>query len=72
MDAVSRVGPRGEGGSVTFIAGNVINTVQRSRYGKRAAQNTTREVRPARNLVSSTGGLLRSFLPCNMTSQVCS
>ncbi|KAG6373746.1 hypothetical protein JVT61DRAFT_5888 [Boletus reticuloceps] len=52
MDAVSRIGPRG-GGSATFIAGNVINIVQRSRYGKRAAQNTTREVRPARNLVSS-------------------
>ncbi|KAN0097138.1 P-loop containing nucleoside triphosphate hydrolase protein [Tylopilus felleus] len=53
MDAVSRIGPRGEGGSATFIAGKVINVVQRSRYGKRAAQNTTREVRPARNLVSS-------------------
>ncbi|KAF8437175.1 hypothetical protein L210DRAFT_2358298 [Boletus edulis BED1] len=52
MDAVSRIGPHG-GGSATFIAGNVINIVQRSRYGKRAAQNTTREVRPARNLVNS-------------------
>ncbi|KAH7887410.1 hypothetical protein F5I97DRAFT_1925860 [Phlebopus sp. FC_14] len=54
MEAVSRFGPRGEGGGATFIAGNVINTVQRSRYGKRAAQNMTRDVRPARNLVSST------------------
>ncbi|KIJ69821.1 hypothetical protein HYDPIDRAFT_78852 [Hydnomerulius pinastri MD-312] len=53
MEAVSRLGPRGEGGGATFIAGNVINTVQRSRYGKRAAQNMTRDVRPARNLVSS-------------------
>ncbi|KAG8218951.1 hypothetical protein J3R82DRAFT_4662 [Butyriboletus roseoflavus] len=53
MEAVSRIGPRGEGGGATFIAGKVINAVQRSRYGKRAAQNTTREVRPARNLVSS-------------------
>ncbi|KAF9236197.1 P-loop containing nucleoside triphosphate hydrolase protein [Melanogaster broomeanus] len=53
MEAVSRPGPRGEGGGATFIAGNVINTVQRSRYGRHAAQNTTRDVRPARNLVSS-------------------
>lgn len=58
MEAVSRVGPRGDGGGATFIAGKVINMVQRSRYGKRAAQNTTREVRPARNLVSSAGGFL--------------
>ncbi|KIK95336.1 hypothetical protein PAXRUDRAFT_25548 [Paxillus rubicundulus Ve08.2h10] len=53
MEAVSRLGPRGEGGGANFIAGSVINTVQRSRYGKRAAQNMTRDVRPARNLVSS-------------------
>ncbi|KAG9317772.1 hypothetical protein JVU11DRAFT_1992 [Chiua virens] len=53
MEAVSRFGPRGEGGGATFIAGNVVNIVQRSRYGKRAAQNSTREVRPARNLVNS-------------------
>ncbi|KAL4076371.1 hypothetical protein J3A83DRAFT_2194372 [Scleroderma citrinum] len=54
MEAVSRLGSRGEGGGATFIAGNVINTVQRSRYGKRAAQNMTRDLRPARSLVSST------------------
>lgn len=58
MEAVSRIGPRGSSGGATFIAGNVINMVQRSRYGKRAAQNTTREVQPARNLVSNAGGLL--------------
>lgn len=62
MEAVSRIGPRGEGGGATFIAGNVINTVQRSRYGRRAAQNTTREVRPARNLVSSASRLPPSYL----------
>lgn len=67
MDAVSRTGPRGEGGSATFIAGSVINTVQRSRYGKRAAQNTTREVRPARNLVSNAGGFFLSFSLYNET-----
>ena len=72
MDAVSRIGPRGEGGSATFIAGHVINIVQRSRYGKRAAQNTTREVRPARNLVSNAGGLLRGFSSRNDTLQGCS
>ncbi|KAI6034873.1 hypothetical protein F5J12DRAFT_2067 [Pisolithus orientalis] len=53
MEAVSRFGPRGEGGGATFIAGNVINTVQRSRYGRRVAQNMTRDLRPARNLVTS-------------------
>lgn len=54
MEVVSRLGPRGEGGGATFIAGNVINTVQRSRYGKRAAQNMTRDVPLAQSLVSST------------------
>ncbi|KAI6135219.1 hypothetical protein EV401DRAFT_888861 [Pisolithus croceorrhizus] len=54
MEAVSRFGPRGEGGGATFIAGKVINTVQRSRYGRRIAQNMTRDLRPARNLVAST------------------
>ncbi|KAG6331320.1 hypothetical protein ID866_7769 [Astraeus odoratus] len=53
MEAVSRLGPRGEGAGATFIAGSVINTVQRSRYGRRAAQNLTRDLRPARSLVSS-------------------
>lgn len=53
MDAVSRFGPRGEGGGATFIAGTVMNIVTRSRYGKKMAQNLTRDVRPARNLAES-------------------
>ena len=58
MGAVSRIGPRG--GGATFIAGIVINTVQRLRYGRRVAQNSTREVRPARNLVSGAGKSLET------------
>ena len=50
MDAVTRPSPYGEAGSTTYIAGNVINTVSRSRYAQRKAQNSTRDVPPARNL----------------------
>ncbi|EGO27756.1 hypothetical protein SERLADRAFT_354935 [Serpula lacrymans var. lacrymans S7.9] len=53
MDAVSRFGPKGEGGGATFIAGSIMNIVQRSRYGQRLPQNMTRDVRLARNLVNS-------------------
>lgn len=53
MEMVSRIGPRGEGGGASYVTGNVFNTVSRSRYGKRLPQNSTREVRPARNLVYS-------------------
>ncbi|KAG2359387.1 P-loop containing nucleoside triphosphate hydrolase protein, partial [Suillus spraguei] len=49
MEAVSR-----DGGGAKFIAGKVMNTVSRSRYGKRVATNMTKDLRPARNLVSST------------------
>ncbi|KAG1892038.1 P-loop containing nucleoside triphosphate hydrolase protein [Suillus subluteus] len=49
MEAVSR-----DGSGAKFIAGRVMNTVSRSRYGKRAAANMTKDLRPARNLVSST------------------
>lgn len=53
MEAVSRFGSRGEGGGATFIAGTIMNIVSRSRYGKKVAQNLTRDVRPARNLGES-------------------
>ncbi|KIK34846.1 hypothetical protein CY34DRAFT_812613, partial [Suillus luteus UH-Slu-Lm8-n1] len=49
MEAVSRDGVGAE-----FIVGRVMNTVSRSRYGKRAATNMTRDLHLARNLVSST------------------
>jgi structural maintenance of chromosomes protein 5 len=61
MEAVSRVGPNGEGGGASFVAGNTLHSVQRSRYGKRMAQNMTRDVRPARNLVNSAGRFLSAF-----------
>jgi len=56
MQAVSKIGPDGEGGGANFVAGNTFNSVQRSRYGKRVAQNMTRHVQLARNLVNSAGG----------------
>lgn len=53
MEAVSRLGPNGEGGSASFIAGYTLNMVSRSRYGQKKAQNMTREFRAARNLVQT-------------------
>jgi len=55
MQAVSVFGPRGEGGGANFVVGDTFHSVQRSKYGKRLAQNMTREVRPARNLVNAAG-----------------
>ncbi|KAF7432634.1 Structural maintenance of chromosomes protein 5 [Pleurotus ostreatus] len=55
MQAVTRIGPNGRGGNgASFIVGNVVHQVSRSRYGKRAVQNMTRDVRPARNLVNAS------------------
>lgn len=42
-------------GGATYIVGNIANSVTRSRYGKRLPQNSTREVRPARNWVHTDG-----------------
>ena len=57
MEVVSRPGARGEAGGANFVAGSIMNMVQRSRYGKKAPQNMTRDVRPARNLAESTSEL---------------
>lgn len=54
MEAVARVGPNGSGGGATFINGMTQNIVTRSRYGRRAIGNMTRDIRPAKNLVAST------------------
>ncbi|TFK46958.1 P-loop containing nucleoside triphosphate hydrolase protein [Heliocybe sulcata] len=54
MELVSRLGPRGEGGGATFIAGSTRNSVARSRYGKRLPQNSTSDIRPARNFGQSS------------------
>jgi structural maintenance of chromosomes protein 5 len=56
MNAVSRPGPRGEGGA-NFVAGTIMNMVQRSRYGNKAPLNMTRDVRAARNLAESISEL---------------
>ncbi|KAF8076878.1 hypothetical protein FPV67DRAFT_1605252 [Lyophyllum atratum] len=42
------------GGGATFINGNTINNVSRSRYGRRAIGNISRDVQPARNLGNVT------------------
>ncbi|KAF8651094.1 hypothetical protein AX16_004894 [Volvariella volvacea WC 439] len=53
MQAISRVIPGLPSGG-TFINGRVINTVTRSKYGKRAVGNITRDLRPARIFATST------------------
>ena len=45
------------GGGATFINGATMNIVTRSRYGKRAIANMTRDVYNARNLVVPTSKL---------------
>ncbi|PSR78324.1 hypothetical protein PHLCEN_2v7446 [Hermanssonia centrifuga] len=47
MDALSR------DGGINYIVGNIFNAVRRSKYGKRLAQNSTREIQQARNLVAT-------------------
>lgn len=42
------------GGGASFINGATMNNVSRSRYGKRAVGNITRDVYNARNLVVPT------------------
>ncbi|KAJ3847412.1 hypothetical protein EV368DRAFT_51228 [Lentinula lateritia] len=39
-------------GGATFIVGSVINNVSRSRYGRKAVSNVTRDVRPAKLLAN--------------------
>ncbi|KII94777.1 hypothetical protein PLICRDRAFT_128007 [Plicaturopsis crispa FD-325 SS-3] len=48
MNAVSQAG------GANFVAGTTLNMVSRSRYGTRAAQNMTRDIHPARNLVNAS------------------
>ncbi|KIL63939.1 hypothetical protein M378DRAFT_78988 [Amanita muscaria Koide BX008] len=50
MKLITRDGPNGPGAGANFFNGATINMVSRSRYGKRAVANITREIRPARNL----------------------
>ncbi|PPQ70577.1 hypothetical protein CVT24_000055 [Panaeolus cyanescens] len=49
MEYVGRPGP-GHSGGATFVVGKTVNTVSRSRYGKKALSNVTRSVYEARNL----------------------
>ena len=50
MKLVTRDGPNGAGNGCSFVNGLTINIVSRSRYGKRAVANMTREIRQARTL----------------------
>ena len=50
MRLVTRDGPNGPGGGASFFNGTTYNIVNRSRYGKRAVANMTREIRPSRTL----------------------
>ncbi|KAF8237930.1 P-loop containing nucleoside triphosphate hydrolase protein [Tricholoma matsutake] len=53
MEAVARFEPNGSGGGATFINGMTMNNVSRSRYGRKAIGNVTRDIQPARNLVTA-------------------
>lgn len=55
MEAVARFEPNGSGGGATFINGMTMNNVSRSRYGRKAIGNVTRDIQPARNLVTAHG-----------------
>ncbi len=50
MRLVARDGPNGAGKGANFFNGTTLNIVTRSRYGKRAVANMTREIRPAKSL----------------------
>jgi hypothetical protein len=54
MEAAARPWHNGTGGGATFINGNTQNVVSRSRYGRKAIGNMTKEIAPARNLVAAT------------------
>lgn len=49
------VGNPETGGGASFVCGNTLNIVQRSRYGSRALNNMTRDIPRARNLTAQTG-----------------
>lgn len=55
MEAAARFGPDGSGGGATFINGMTMNIVSRSRYGRKAIGNMTRDIQQARNLVTAVG-----------------
>lgn len=50
MRLVARDGPNGAGNGANFFNGTTLNIVTRSRYGRRAVANMTREIRPAKSL----------------------
>ncbi|KAF8637018.1 hypothetical protein AX17_003102 [Amanita inopinata Kibby_2008] len=50
MELVTRMGPNGAGSGANFFNGTTHNIVTRSRYGKRAVANMTKEIRQARTL----------------------
>lgn len=59
MEAVGR---QETGGGASFVCGNTLNIVQRSRYGSRALNNMTRDIPRARNLTVQTGKKIHVLL----------
>jgi hypothetical protein len=57
-NAMEAVGSPQTGGGASFVCGNTLNVVQRSRYGSRALNNMTRDIPRARNLTVQTGQLM--------------
>jgi structural maintenance of chromosomes protein 5 len=45
----------GKSGGASFVIGNVLHNVSRSRYGKMLAQSMTRDINPARFLGKANG-----------------
>ena len=48
------------GGGATFINGTTMNIVTRSRYGRKAVTNMTRDIQKARNLTTQSSQYLPS------------
>jgi hypothetical protein len=45
------------GGGANYVIGRTMNTVMKSNYGRRLAQNVTREIKQAKFLVGPTSML---------------
>ncbi|EJD01702.1 P-loop containing nucleoside triphosphate hydrolase protein [Fomitiporia mediterranea MF3/22] len=53
MEMVTRNLPNGRPGSGSFVIGNVLSMVSRSRYGQRKPFNNTRDIQPAKSFRSA-------------------
>jgi hypothetical protein len=60
MQLVARPTDKHPGGA-SFINGNTMNNVTRSRYGRKAIGNVTRDVPQAKNLTTPTSKFIQSL-----------